>query len=44
MQEVSKVTAGFDPESWFSHADAVIHLNPNGSAPPLKEVPEGKLR
>ncbi len=44
MEPLSITTAGADPEGWLSRAESVIHLNPNGTAPSLKVIPQGPLR
>lgn len=44
MEAVNLKTAGISPTSWLSHAESVIHLNPDGTAPALKAVPDGPLR
>lgn len=44
MEPLGIQTAGVDPEGWLSRAESVIHLNPNGTAPSLKTVPQGALR
>jgi ethanolamine utilization protein EutJ len=36
-------TAGINPEGWLSYAASVFHLNPDGTAPALKTIPEGPL-